>query len=304
MVMKDSNYFDPRDHEAFVRELDNAAYLAAIAPGALPKGAIPKRRGMTMHQHLSSVSVIAICTIPFWIAHGDGAANGAQFTGSAGAGTLSAAILANAGQLMAGCYSYFPDSFGGSSLPAGWYWTEFSTSTAFIVYQEKYVSGVPKRPDTRTPIATNLTGWVTGTTNEVVGPTGFLLPPGALGKNGALTSILTAMGAASGNRQYYVKADDASLTTLHQQGSSSSTPWFESMAIIRCVDSHVKKLSSRRSTSEMSGIGVPGTNALGGTMAYDLDTSVPRILSLSLKGSTNIAAAVLIGAQITATYGD
>lgn len=43
---------DPRDHEAFVREIDLGAYESAVS--SLPRGVIPRRKGMTWRQHLGA----------------------------------------------------------------------------------------------------------------------------------------------------------------------------------------------------------------------------------------------------------
>lgn len=51
MGMKDQP-FDPRDHEAFVREIDPMVYESAVAN--LPRGVIPRRRGMTWLESLAS----------------------------------------------------------------------------------------------------------------------------------------------------------------------------------------------------------------------------------------------------------
>lgn len=58
--------FDPRDHEAFVREIDPKVYDAAAAN--LPRGVIPRRRGMTWRENLaediSSMSVVSVTSPP------------------------------------------------------------------------------------------------------------------------------------------------------------------------------------------------------------------------------------------------
>jgi len=158
--------------------------------------------------------LIANSTIPFLIMPGDGASSGCSFSGAAGAFTLSAAITTNVYTTLAGCYAYFSASFGGASLPAGWYWTEFSSDTAGIVYAETYSSGIPRRPATKTPISTNLTGRITATTNEVTGPNGFLLPGGALGKNGTLQILFRCAGSGTGNKTARARFDDVSTTVL------------------------------------------------------------------------------------------
>ena len=64
---------------------------------------------------------IAAIGTPFAILPGDGSTTGLQFTGSAGAFTLSAAILTNAWNALKGCWCYMPSGFGRTEYPAGWY---------------------------------------------------------------------------------------------------------------------------------------------------------------------------------------
>ena len=71
---------------------------------------------------------IAAIGVPFCILPGDGSTTGLQFTGSAGAFTLSAAILTNAWNALKGCWCYMPANFGRTAYPAGWYWAVFSAS--------------------------------------------------------------------------------------------------------------------------------------------------------------------------------
>jgi hypothetical protein len=293
--------FDPRDHEAFVREIDPKVYDAAAAN--LPRGVIPVRRGRSFSQHLSSNNVIAVSTIPFLIMPGDGAANGCQFTGTAGAFTLSAAIVANVYTTMAGCYAYFSAGFGGSSLPAGWYWTEFSSDTAGIVYANTYTSGTPRRPVTKTPISTNLTGWVTATTNEITGPNDFLLPGGALGKNGTLQIFFRCAGSGTGNKTLRARFNDVGTTLIANVGSAATTGVFDALSYAMCCDSHTVKNIGRNSTSVIVGVGVT-SNSMATNNVVSIDTSVDTLIDLSLVGSSNMSATILQCAFITATYGD
>jgi len=247
--------------------------------------------------------VIAQSNIPFLIMPGDGAANGCQFTGTNGAFTLSAAILANTGSILSGCYAYFSSSFGGSSLPAGWYWTEFDTGsdTTGIVYSETYTTGAPRRPVTRTAITPNLSGWVTATTNEVTGPQGFLLSGAALGENGSLNVKMHQCGSTAGTKTFRVRADDSGTTVLVLSGTSAA-PVLYSDHYIQCMASISRKFIGRSDSTAYTGLGSPSA-LIAATGIIEVDTSIDRLLSISLRGSTNLAAPVLVGAAITSTYG-
>ena len=242
---------------------------------------------------------IAQCTIPFLIMPGDGAANGCQFTGSGGAFTLSAAINANIGPSLAGCYAYFSAGFGGSSLPVGWYWTEFSSDTAGIVYAENYTSGKASRPATKTAITPNLSGWVTGTTSEVVGPTGFVLPGSALGKNGILELFLSQAGSTTGTKSYRMQLDG---TNVFQNGGTAS-PTGDSLHTATCTDSVSEKQLGRTSANSYGSLGA-ATTGFAAANRVSIDTSIDRTVSLSLQQSTNVSTPVLMRSILKATYGE
>lgn len=251
---------------------------------------------------ISGQSVIAKSNIPFLIMPGDGAANGCQFTGTAGAFTLAATFNTGSGAMLAGCYAYLSASFGGSELPAGWYWTEFSSDTAGIVYAETYTSGTPRRPATKTPISVNLTGWATATTNEVAGPTGFVLPSNALGKNGWLEFLTAYIGSITGTRSYRLRTNNVADVPIMTVGSLTSGPVGNSLTLCQNVDSHTVKLSSRNSASGWSGVGQNNTTLASQNKSFDTSVDVPLVVTLS--NSSNLGAACLLGFTLKTTYGD
>lgn len=258
------------------------------APGAfLPASQIQQR-------------VIAQSNIPFLIMPGDGAANGCQFTGSAGAFTLSTAILANIGTSLAGCYAYFSASFGGSSLPAGWYWTEFGSDTAGIVYAETYTGGTARRPATKTAITPNLSGWVTGTTNEVVAIDGIVFPGMAMGKNGNLQCFLRTLGSAAAVAKISrIKIDSTIAVTSGNVGN----PLVDLLMYICCIDSHFIKNAGRSLASAPVGVGLIGATASTASQ-FSVDTSVNTVLSITLQGNSNLAAPGIGSFQAIAVYGE
>jgi hypothetical protein len=247
----------------------------------------------------SGPQVIVASTIPFLIMPGDGSANGCQFTGTGGAFTLTAAIIANIGASLAGCYAYFSANFGGSSLPAGWYWTEFSSDTAGIVYANTYTSGKVSRPVTKTPITPNLSGWVTGTTSEVTGPTGFILPGGALGKNGFLSVYVKLCGSIVGSRNYRARI----VGTQFFLGGTASSPMCELLGITSCIDSHTEKVSGKSGGGAITGIGV-ATTTYSTAQYVSVNTSIDTDIAISLQGSVNTSAPILLGCLLTSTYGE
>ena len=239
---------------------------------------------------------IAVIGTPFAILPGDGAAVGMFFTGTAGAFTLSAAILANAWNALKGCWCYLPANFGGKTYPAGWYWAVFSSDTAGILYNNTYSSGVPVRPSTLTPFSDNLSGWLTQTTSEVTGPTGFTLRGGSMGPSGSLKSYLRLLGNTTGTKTFkeYIGS------TVIGQTSPTTSPCAEQ--IISCRNQGVETLQTNSRAATPTGVGVAGSN-VSGIEYTSVDTSIDQNLSISLQNTTTAACAILLHADVSVTYG-
>lgn len=240
---------------------------------------------------------VAVSGIPFVIPPGDGAAVGLQFTGSAGAFTLSAAILTNLWNALKGCWIYMQDNFVSSGYPAGWYWAVFSSDTAGILYTDKYTSGTPKRPASPTAFPTNLTGWLTTTTSEITGPTGFVLPGGSMGPNGTLKSHLRTAGNVTANKTYRLYLDS---TVAAFFGAMSTNPHAELISSSRNQGSESLQLNSPQASN--TGVGLV-TNGFQSGAYSAVNTDTDKKLSISLQISTTAACAVLLHYDITCTYG-
>ncbi len=265
-----------------------------LAPGVSAPGA----NHIADHKDMGGIPrQVFVSGTPFVIPAGDGAAVGLQFTGSAGAFTLSAAILANLWNALKGCWMYMPASFGGSAYPAGWYWAVFSSDTAGILYTDTYTSSTPKRPASPTAFPSNLTGWLTTTTSEITGPTGFVLPGGSMGKNGILTNHYRVSGnsVSSHTVKGYVGSTAAILL-----GATSSNPHNEGIVSVANQGSEVLQIGSRR--ADPTGVGVSGgsSNALESSA---VDTTVDQTLSMSLQITSTSAAVALLFSRFSVTYG-
>ena len=245
---------------------------------------------------ISEINQIAAIGTPFVILPGDGAAVGMFFTGTAGAFTLSAAILTNAWNALKGCWCYLPANFGGKTYPAGWYWAVFSSDTAGILYNNVYSSGVPTRPATLTPFADNLAGWLTQTTSEVTGPTGFTLRGGSMGPSGSLKAYLRLLGNTTGTKTFRVYIG----STIVLQTSPTTSPNIEQL--MSCRNQGVETLQNNSRAASPTGVGASGATVSG--LEYtSVDTSADQAVSLSLQLSATGACAVLLHADVSVTYG-
>jgi len=271
-----------------------AATPVFLAPGEVAPGA----NHISEHRQLGGVAnQIAAIGTPFVILPGDGAAVGMFFTGTAGAFTLSAAILTNAWNMLKGCWCYLPANFGGRTYPAGWYWAVFSSDTAGILYNNTYSSGIPTRPSTLTPFADNLAGWLTQTTSEVTGPTGLTLRAGSMGPSGTLKSHSRMIGNVTANKTYKIYLDSTQVAFF---GTLTTNPNVENIVSVRNQASESLQLLSHQLAN-------PGVGQVAATFLSNeysaIDTTTDKTLSYSLQISTNAACAILLHADATVTYG-
>jgi len=152
---------------------------------------------------------------------------------------------------------------------------------------------------TKTPITPNRSGWVTGTTNEITGPTGFILPGDALGKNGNLSIFARIFGSTTGTKSYRMKIDSTTVVGLGSVGS----PTGEYLMAVNAIDSHSVKNCGRLNISVPVGIGYAGSSVVAAS-TVSVDTSVDTTLSFSLQSSANMCGTILAQTQVIATYGE
>lgn len=238
---------------------------------------------------------IAAIGTPFVILPGDGSTTGLQFTGSAGAFTLSAAILTNAWNALKGCWCYMPSGFGSTEYPAGWYWAVFSSDTAGVLYTDTYVSGRPTRDFSPTAFPVNLSGWLTQTTSEITGPTGFTLRGGMIGPNGNLKIYARGTGSITGLKIFKHYLGSSAVVNLPM----TTNPSYE--FLVMSCNQGSESLQSNSRISALTGVGQASANAASEVTA--IDTSLDQTYSVSLQVATNTACAILLHADVTVTYG-
>ena len=238
---------------------------------------------------------IASIGTPFVILPGDGAAAGMFFTGTAGAFTLSTAILTGAWVALKGCWCYLQANFGGKTYPAGWYWAVFSSDTAGTLYTDTYTSGQPQRPASPEPFPDNLAGWLTQTTSEITGPTGFTLRGGMIGPNGTLKIHARGTGSLTGTKTFKHYLGSSAVVNL----PITTNPSYEFLLMSCNQGSESLQSNSRKSAA--TGVGEVSANAASEVTA--IDTSLDQTYSVSLQVSSTSVCAILLHSDVTVTYG-
>ena len=271
-----------------------AATPVFLAPGEVAPGA----NHISEHRQLGGVAnQIAAIGTPFVILPGDGAAVGMFFTGTAGAFTLTAAaIIANTWNVLKGCWCYLPANFGGKTYPAGWYWAVFSSDTAGILYNNTYSSGLPSRPATPTAFVDNLAGWLTQTTAEVTGPTGFTLRGGSMGPNGCLKSHFRSSGNLTGTKTFKGYLGSSVFSSI----APTVNPTTE--IITSFCNQGVANAQLVSGINSNTGVGV-NSNVFTTSSYAVIDTTTDKNISYTLQLSVNTACAILLHADATVTYG-
>jgi hypothetical protein len=123
---------------------------------------------------LQQTNKFAACGVPFIISPSGSMGNNGAIT----SGTALATTYANA-------YVYLPANAIVAGSTAGWYFAQFTSTTAGTVYNNTYTSGQPTIPATLVPFVTTGPGSYTGVTTQVTAQN-FQIDQGTLGPNGVL----------------------------------------------------------------------------------------------------------------------
>ncbi len=132
MDMKETG--DPREYEAFVREIDDSRY--AIDKDMVPRGVIPKRRGMSLSRSLAMEGIFPFPNfspriIPALVVSSTAACTSKVVTISATSHGIPATLFD-------GYEVYYP---GSPSLSAGWYGSLSRTSADALTFSAPSAAG-------------------------------------------------------------------------------------------------------------------------------------------------------------------
>ena len=189
-----------------------------------------------------------------------------------------------------------PASFGGSAYPAGWYWAVLSSDTAGVLYTDTYNTGTPVRPTSPTPLPSNLTGWLTQTTAEVTGPTGFTFRGGSMGPNGCLKSHFRSSGNLTGTKTFKGYLGSSVFSSI----APTVNPTTE--IITSFCNQGVANAQLVSGINSNTGVGV-NSNVFTTSSYAVIDTTTDKNISYTLQLSVNTACAMLLHADVTVTYG-
>ncbi|MCW2276390.1 hypothetical protein GJ654_18860 [Rhodoblastus acidophilus] len=180
------------------------AVAALLIVSGLPQA--PARADSLSDFTPGAVRVIGQSRVPFVI----------PSSGTMGANGALSGITAVASPYPA-AYVYLPANAIASGVAAGWYYAEFSSTTAATVYNNAYTSGTPAIPASKAAFATTGTGAYTQTTGALTAYS-MTVPAGLIGPNGAVYVPATL----SNNNSAGAKSTSLYLGAS-QLGSNSTT---------------------------------------------------------------------------------
>jgi hypothetical protein len=117
-------------------------------------------------------------------------------------------------------YVYFPLDAIGAGVPAGWYYTTFSSTTAGTVFNDRYLSGTPVIPASPTAFVT-AAGSVVAQTTTAINGIQTTLPGGSMGINGRV--IVEALWQANNsgvNKSAAAQLGAQNIATVAMNGSN------------------------------------------------------------------------------------
>jgi len=233
-------------------------------------------------------------SIPFWIPPGDSGSNGLSFSGTAGEFTLSAAVNTNFWNLLAsGGYAYIPAGAGGLATGA-WYWCKMTSDTAGQIFAETHPgTGNPVFVGSPTALPNLSAGRITQTTSDVT-VSSFVLPGGAMGPNGRLSSSVFRFGDTSATQKTIKITLDGATIALN---ATTTSPCGESLFYTSNLGVATKQVNARSFGVGAYGASIP-TNQYSA-----VDTSVEKTINVIMAIAANTASQMICGFSCDVTYG-
>jgi hypothetical protein len=188
--------------------------------------------------------------------------------GNNGALTLTTALDTT----YANVYLYLPANAIVAGSAAGLYYTQMSSPTAGVIFNNTYTNGKAAIPSSPTPFVTTGPGAYTQTTATDITLLSTTLPGGALGPNGSLFLLAQEVMASSGNAKV-VKLKIGGTTT-NQQGYTTT---LQSTAprVFRN-----KGVADRNVSNANAGFNASGTTGPNHTT---VDTSADQVVLLTVQ---------------------
>lgn len=207
------------------------------------------------------------------------------FTGTTnGAITLGTAT----GSIYAKCYMYFPANSLVAAHAAGWYYTEMSSTTAGVVYNNTYTpaAGVfPTEPTSKTAFSGAVPGGA-GSSSEVTAFT-FSVPANVLGSYGIVKMQgSTSWNSTAGNKNFRLRANSTSVSAYDVKTSVGAKLLFQ--------------FGNSGDTNRNYTTSSPASNLATDHIRTTIDTTsaVTMALSMQCAVATDVEAIVFFDASI------
>lgn len=137
--------------------------------------------------------------------------------GNNGAVTFSTALVIT---MSMGGYLYYPANRIAAGVPAGLYWTEMTSTTTGVVYNNTYTGGQPLSPAIKVPFFTTGAGAYTATTATDITVLSGGIKGKLLGKNGNVTSEFSVFCGGNVNSKlvkHYLNSSFLSSSNITSQ---------------------------------------------------------------------------------------
>lgn len=206
--------------------------------------------------------------------------------GSNGALTLAVALPT----AYPAAYVYFPADAIATGVPAGWYYTTFSTTTAGTVFNNRYTSGQPVIPASPTAFATSA-GSVVAQVTSAVTAVNFTLPGGSLGINGQINT--EALWQSNNSAQ--TKQAAATLNLQNMAAISMSTSNLMSEIDTKTLNTGVVNRQITRTATINSTTGTPSYLTVDTTQ--DQAVAMTQTLGSAATGDYVILLRVKVSAE-------
>lgn len=272
---------------SLARDLWLSGYVSVTDASVFDSSSVDVRRP-NLSAELAAIAVavpIFQCGLPFIVFAGDGGATGLIFTGTAGAFTLSSAIVSSG--TFVNAYGYLPENAGGLGNSEGWYYCSMSNDSVGVFYNNSYnpsSGAVPSVPASPTPFANPVGGRITQSTAEITCLRKTLLS-GSIGPNGLIRMLVKMFGNNSaGQKQVRLRLNGSQLLFLYP----TSSPVADVEQVAQFSGSLLRQTSTRFGIN----IGGASSSIYGDVSAINCSGDVDVSMTVQVPANTDSLAAI------------
>lgn len=214
-------------------------------------------------------------------------------------GALSGITAIASGQTYPHAYVYLPANAISAGSAAGWYYAQFSSTTAATVYNNTYTSGIPTVPSSPTAFVTTGPGAYTQGVGAEIPAITLTLPANSIGVNGSIDTTFSASTTNNVNSKIFRVALDSTANQFYVLTSNSSV-FHQAFSSLKAAGVTNRQTATCALTAPQGGLGT-STSGTGAGTALSVDMTAQRNFIFYVRNLVATDTSVLLNPQVIIT---